>query len=387
MKAEPFLMIPGPTPVPQSILEVLARPPIGHRSNDFKAVLKSVYADMQWIFQTKQPVFVYTASGTGAMEAALMNTVNPGEDVLVLSCGVFSHRWSEIARELGFNVHLQEVHAGQHNNPEDLELLLKSPGTPKFKAVCLIHSETSTGVLNPVEQLAQVIRNNSDALVIVDTVTSLGAAPFYFDQWGIDVAVSGSQKGFMLPPGLAFLAASERAMTAHKNTAAPGYYFNFSKYAKAVEGDTTPYTPAVSLGRGLEKALELMKAEGLEGIFDRHRLNRKMTREAVKAMGLALFVQNDDYASPAVTSILPPEGISVDDIRAGMRNDFSTTIANGQKELTGKIFRIGHLGAIFPRDVLMVIASLEVVLHRLGYDKTPLGTGVAAAQEALIQHG
>ncbi len=387
MKPDPMLMIPGPTPVPQAVLEVLARPPIGHRSSDFKAVLDSVYADLQWVFCTQQPVFLYTASGTGAMEAALVNVLNPGDAVLVLSCGVFSQRWSEIGKAVGLTVHLQAVPAGQAHDADALVSFLTSDAGKAVKAVCLIHNETSTAVLNPVEALARLIREHSDALVIVDTVTGLGATAFEFDAWGIDLAVSGSQKGFMLPPGLAFLAVSERAMSAHAQVRNPGYYFNFSKQAKSLPLGQTPYTPAVTLIRGLGKALELMKTETLDGIFKRHTLNQTMVRQAALGMRLDLFVPDEAIASPSVTAILPPDGVSVDAIRAGLREQFSITIANGQKDLMGKIFRIGHLGAIYPRDILATIAALETVCHQAGYNKTPLGSAVKAAQEVLAQHG
>lgn len=387
MKPDPMLMIPGPTPVPALVMEAMSRPSIGHRSNEFKSIMKEVYANLQWIFQTQRPVFLFTASGTGAMEASLINILNPGDEILVLSCGVFSQRWAEIANSLGFKAHVQEAPAGKSHDPAALESFLKSPEGKAIKAVYLIHNETSTGVINPVEQLSQIIRSHSDALVVVDTITGLGAAPLEFDTWGIDIAVSGSQKGFMLPPGLSFLAASDRAMTMHQQCKAPGYYFNFSKNEKGIEAGQTPYTPAVSLSRGLHQALELMKAEGLDGIFARHRLNQTMVRHAMTAMGLALFVPDEAIASPSVTSVIPPDGVSVDAIRAGMREQFNITIANGQKELQGKIFRIGHLGAIFPRDMLTTLSALETVCHKLGYHKTPLGTAVAAAQEVLINHG
>ncbi len=384
MKSDLALMIPGPTPVPEAILEALSRPPIGHRSNEFKVVLQEVYAGLQWIFRTQRPVFLYTASGTGAMEASLINVLNHGDEVLVLSCGVFSHRWAEIAQELGLQVHLIEVPPGQSNTPEALETFLKGPQGQQIKAVCMIHNETSTGVLNPIQALAQTVKKHSDALVIVDTVTSLGATNFEFDAWGIDIAVSGSQKGFMIPPGLSFLAASEKAMAQHQQCAAPGHYFNFSKYEKVVEKGQTPYTPAVNLTFGMQKSLALLQEEGLEGIFQRHLKNQQMVRQAVKSMGLSLFVESDTLASPSVTSVLPPDGISVDAIRAGIKEQFNIVIANGQKNLTGKIFRIGHLGAIFPRDILTVVSCLEVVCHQLGYQKTPLGTAVAGAQGELL---
>ena len=384
MKPEVMLMIPGPTPVPQDVLEVLARPPIGHRSEAFKAVLKDVFLQLQWAFCTQQPVFLYSASGTGAMEAALVNTLNSGDAILVLACGVFSMRWAEIAKTLGYKVHLQEAPAGQGHDVHALEAFLKSQEGQAIKAVCLIHNETSTSVMNPVQHLAQVIQAHSNALIIVDTVTSLGATPFEFDNWGIDIAVSGSQKGFMLPPGLSFLAVSQKAMAAHQQTCAPGYYFNFNKQLKSLQAASTPYTPALGLIRGLQEALNLMQADGLEAIFERHALNRAMVRNAIRAMGLELFVADEAWASPSVTAILPPDGISVNAIRARMRETFNITLANGQKELEGKIFRIGHLGAIFPRDILTVIASLEAVLHQLGYQGASLGKGIAGAQAVLI---
>ena len=387
MKSDTLLMIPGPTPVPQAILEVLARPPIGHRSEGFKKILNDVYTGLQWVFQTKQPVLLYTASGTGAMEAALVNVLNAGDTVLVLDCGVFSHRWAEIAKTLGLTVQLLSVPPGEPNLPETLAQTLNGPEGKNIKAVCLIHSETSTGVMNPIQELTRVVREHSEALVIVDTVTSLGATEFKFDDWGVDIAVSGSQKGFMLPPGLAFLAVSERAMAAHKQCATPGYYFNFSKYEKSQSTLQTPYTPAITLTCGLQKALSLLQEEGLEGVFARHALNRKMARESMLALGLPLLVKDDQYASPATTAVYPGEGASVDAVRAAMRERFSITIANGQKDLAGKIFRIGHLGAIFPRDMLTVISCLETVYHQHGFTQAQPGVATGKAQEVLNRHG
>jgi aspartate aminotransferase-like enzyme len=388
VQPNPMLMIPGPTPVPEAVLEVLARPPIGHRSPEFKAVLQSVYAALPPLFGTKRPVYVYTASGTGAMEAALVNTVPAGGAILVLSCGVFSQRWAEIANTLGLTVHVQTVPAGHAHDLTQLEAFLKGPDARNVQAVCCIHNETSTGVMNPVAEIARIVRAYSDALVIVDTVTSLGAVAFEMDAWGVDVAVSGSQKGFMLPPGLAFLACSERALARHQQVSAPGYYFNFTHAEKNTAAGQTPWTPALGLIRGLEKALELMHAEGVQAIEARHRLNQQMIRQAATAMGLSLFVPDEQIASPAITAILPPEGISVDDIRAGIKRDFAITLANGQKDLTGKIFRVGHLGAIFPRDMLTVVSALEATLARLGYTGCQAGAGSAAAQQVWRQaHG
>ena len=383
MKPDTMLMIPGPTPVPQAVLSALALPPIGHRSADFKRLLQNIQPKLQWLFQTKRPVYVYAASGTGAMEAALQNTVNPQEDILVLACGVFSHRWADIGKALGLNVHLQLAPDGEASNLDELTHFLNSPDGKKIKAVCLIHNETSTAVMNPLKSLCEAIRSNApDALIIVDTVTSLGAVNFEFDNWDIDIAVSGSQKGFMLPPGLAFIAVSERALAQHKAVKNPGYYFNFSKYEKGTLENQTPYTPAITLYQGLDVALNLMQAETLEGIFKRHELNTQMTRAAIKAINLPLMVKDDTFASRAVTAVRP-DNLDAEEFRKRLRDQFSITVAGGQKDLKGRIFRIGHLGAIYPRDILTTVSSIEVILKQLNHS-FELGSGVKAAQEVLL---
>ncbi|MCA9798600.1 MAG: alanine--glyoxylate aminotransferase family protein [Cyanobacteria bacterium HKST-UBA04] len=382
VKPSPMLMIPGPTPVPQEVLSELAYPPMGHRSGAFKDIMLAIQPKLQWLFQTQQPVFTYAASATGAMEAALVNTVNPGQTVLVLACGVFSQRWADIAKRLGIEVIEQAVEYGQPNSLSDLDAILSGPDADRIKAVCLIHNETSTGVINPVEAMARLIRQKTpDALIIIDTVTGLGAAPFDFDGWDIDVAVSGSQKGFMLPPGLAFLAVSQRAMQRHAQVANPGFYFNFTDNAKSVGQGQTPWTSATTLCRGLLKSLELMEDDGLDVLHDRHRLNRQITRAAIQAMGLSFLVTDEAAASPSVTSVLKPDGIEVADLRGILSNEFGLTIAAGQKHLKDGIFRIGHLGAIFPRDVFTAISAIEAVLHRLDYNRAPLGAGITAAQQ------
>jgi aspartate aminotransferase-like enzyme len=313
------------------------------------------------------------------MEAALCNTVNPGEKILVLVNGVFSQRWAEIAKTLGIVAETLDIAAGEAHTPAMLKEYLQANQSTDYKAILLTHSETSTGVLNPVKELTAIARaSHPEALVIADTITSLGAAEFDLDGWDIDIAVSGSQKGFMLPPGLSFLALSDRAWQAHQNCKNPGYYFNFTRYQKSQLENTTPYTPATHLILGLDIALQLMMDEGLDNLVKRHSRNRAMVRAGVKALGLVLFVKNDQYASPSVTSFLPPEGLSVDAVRAGLKKRFGIIIADGQKELKGKIMRIGHLGHVSEREVLATLAALEAVLNELGYS-VPAGTAIAAA--------
>lgn len=390
MKKAELLMIPGPTPLPEPVREVLNRPAVGHRSAEFKEVLRRVFPNLSWAFQTQRPVFLYTASGTGAMEAAVSNVCNAGDRVLVLVNGVFSQRWAEIAKAFGLHVEVLSVPPGEAHTTGILREVLESNQASPFKAVFLNHSETSTGVLSPVRELTAVIRQVSpDSLVVVDAITSLGATEFDFDGWDLDIAVSGSQKGFMLPPGLSFLACSERAMQAHQQCQNPGYYFNFTRYLKSQREDTTPYTPGTHLILGLDVALALMKEEGLPEIANRHRCLQRMTRAGIRALGLDLFVSNDAMASPSVTSFLPPEGVTVDAVRSGLKKRFGIVIADGQKELKGKLMRIGHLGHVSERDVLTTLAALESVLLELGVPVQP-GMAVAAAeqirQEREISH-
>jgi aspartate aminotransferase-like enzyme len=378
------LMIPGPTPLPDTVRAAMGLPGIGHRSPEFKAVLANVFPRLKQVFKTQSAdVLMYTASGTGAVEAAMVNTLNVGDTVLIVSCGVFSDRWGAMAKSLGFNVQELKAPAGEANTVESLAAALAADTTKQIKAVSLIHSETSTGVLNPIKEMVALIRQHG-ALSIVDSVTGLTAAPFEFDEWGIDLAISGSQKGFMIPPGLSFLAVGPRAWEAHKQCQNPGFYFNFTRNKKAQDQDTTAYTPATHLILALDAALDIMMEEGMEAMNARHAQLQTMVRAGVSALGLKPFVQDVAQASPSVSSVLPPAGISVDAIRKGLKKDYLITVADGQAELKGKIFRIGHLGFVSQRDVLMTLAALEGTLLKLGMDVTP-GAAVAAAQRAAAK--
>jgi aspartate aminotransferase-like enzyme len=363
----PFLMIPGPTPLPDAVREVMGRPGVGHRSPEFKEIMGRVLPGLQGVFQTKHDVILYTASATGAIEAALSNTLNPGETLLVLSCGIFSARWADMAKSLGIEVQEISVPMGQANTLESLQAALEADTEKKIAAVIFVHSETSTGALNDVKAFAEAISAHG-ALCMVDTVTGLTADAFKFDDWGIDLAISGSQKGFMMHPGLSFLAIGPRALERHKtHVKHPGFYFNFTRNIKAQKENTTAYTPATHLIMALEKSLEMMQAEGLEAMNARHLKLRNMVRDGVRAMGLRLLVEDDAQASPAVTAVLPPEGIEAPAIRKILKEQFHITVADGQGVLKGKIFRIGHLGYVSERDVYMVLACLQKSLSALGY--------------------
>lgn len=376
-----FLMIPGPTPVPESVLLAMAKHPIGHRSGEFSAILKEVYADLKWLFQTKNEVFIFAASGTGAMEAALSNLVNQGDKVLSLIIGNFGARWTKIAASRGAVVEKLEVELGQVINPEALRAKLALDTKKEIKLVTLTHSETSTGAKNDIKTLCKIIKDHG-AISVVDGVTSVGAMEVKMDDWGIDVLVSGSQKGFMIPPGLAFLAASKRAFEMHEKCLYPSFYFDWSAHKKAVLEDTTPWTPAVNLVFALHEALKIMKKEGLENIYSRHKKIALTLRKAVKAIGLELFVKDDENASFAITSILPPKGVSVPDIRNGFKKDFDIVVANGQNTLKDKIFRMGTLGFVSERDLITAVGSLEAVLVKAGY-KYEVGAGVKAVLESI----
>ena len=381
MKDKTFLMIPGPTPVPESVMLEIAKHPIGHRSSEFSSILKDVYENLKYVFQTKNDVFMFTSSGTGAMCAALENLVNEGDNVLCLSLGNFGNRWAKIAESRGAVVEKIEVEAGGVIEPEVLRKRLGEDKDKKIKLVTLTHSETSTGAANDVKTLCSIIREHG-ALSVVDGVTSVCAMPVKPDEWGIDVLVSGSQKGFMIPPGLAFLTANERAWKVYENCKHPSFYFNWGAHKKAVDGDTTPFTPAVNLIVGLNQALKMIKEEGIENMNARHKRHAMALRRALRAINLELLVKEDKNASWSITSILPPEGISVPDIRAGMKKDFDIVVANGQNQLKDKIFRMGTLGFVSDRDLIMAVGSLEAVLHKLGH-KFELGAGVRTVIQAL----
>lgn len=383
MKDKLFLMIPGPTPVPESVLQAMSKHPIGHRSSEFSKILKEVYSDLKWFFQTENDVFLFTASGTGAMDAALSNILNPGDKVLSLVMGNFGERWSKIAKSRGAEVENLDAEWGQAINPEAVRARLAADINKEIKVVTVTHNETSTGVLNDLKTICEIIREHG-ALSVVDGVTSVGAVPVKPDEWGIDILVSGSQKGFMIPAGLSFLSCSDRAFAAYKECQYPSFYFDFGAHKKAVAEDTTPYTPNINMVFALHKAFEMLKAEGLESIYARHEKITKGIRTAVKALGLDLLVEDDTIASRAITSILPPEGVTVPDIRSTLTKDYDIVVANGQGKFKDKIFRIGHLGFVSKRDAITAIGALEGTLLKLGHKFEP-GSGLCALLKVFAE--
>mgnify|MGYP005764902917 CR=1 FL=1 len=381
MKDKTFLMIPGPTPVPESVLLEIAKHPIGHRSSEFSSILEEVYTNLKYVFQTENDVFMFTSSGTGAMCAALENLINEGDKVLSLVIGNFGNRWAKIAESRGAKVEKIEVEAGEVINPEVLKKRLCEDTDKEIKIVTLTHSETSTGAANDIKTLCSIIKEHG-ALSVVDGVTSVCAMPCKPDEWGIDVLVSGSQKGFMIPPGLAFLTANEKAWKVYEQCKHPSFYFDWAAHRKSVRANSTPFTPAVNLIAGLNVALKMIKEEGIDNMNARHKRHAMALRHALKAINLKLLVELDENASHSITSILPPEGITVPDIRKALKEDYDIVVANGQNQLKDKIFRMGTLGFVCDRDLIASVGALEAVLYKLGH-KFNLGDGVKTLIEEL----
>jgi len=379
-----MLMIPGPTPVPEAALLAMAKHPMGHRSKEFDAIFAECTENLKWLHQTKSDVLSLTVSGTGAMEAGIINFLSAGDRVLVGTNGKFGERWAEVAEAYGLNVEIVKAEWGQALEPENFREKLEADTDKQIKAVIITHSETSTGVLNDLETINRHVKAHGEALIMVDAVTSLGAANVPMDAWGIDVIASGSQKAYMIPPGLGFVAVGPKAWEAYKTAKLPRYYLDLGKYRKHAAKNTTPFTPPVNMFFALQVTLQMMKAEGLENVFARHKRLMMTTRAAVQALGLPLFAA-DGCASPAITSVMPPAEVDAQKIRTLMRKRFDIALADGQDHLKGKIFRIGHLGFVCDRDILAAISSLEVVLREMGYEGFTPGAGVAAATKLLAE--
>ncbi|WP_421654941.1 pyridoxal-phosphate-dependent aminotransferase family protein [Leptothermofonsia sp. ETS-13] len=378
-----MLMIPGPTPVPEQVLLAMAKHPIGHRSGDFSKIMEEVTQNLKWLHQTQNDVLILTASGTGAMEAGIINFLSPGDRVLVGTNGKFGDRWAQVCKAYGVQTEVISAEWGQALDPEQFRSRLEADKEKTIKAVIMTHSETSTGVLNDLETINRYVKAHGEALMIVDTVTSLGAYNIPVDEWGLDVVASGSQKGYMIPPGLGFVVVSPKAWKAYETAKLPRFYLDLGKYKKDAAKNTTPFTPPVNLFFALQAALQMMKAEGLENIFARHIRLTQATRAAIKAIGLPLFAA-DNAASTAITAVAPDK-VDAEQVRAVMKKRFDIALAGGQDHLKGKIFRIGHLGFVSDRDILSAISALEVTLQELGYENFTPGAGITAAARVIAR--
>lgn len=373
-----YLLTPGPTPLPPQVCEALAGPIIHHRTPQFQAVLKEVTEGLKYVFQTKNDVFMLTSSGTGGMEAAVANLLSPGDIAITIQGGKFGERWTDICKSYGANVEIIDVEWGSAVKPQEIERRLKA--NPKIKAVFATLCETSTGVTHDIKAIGRVVKD-WDAVLVVDAISGLGAIPLLTDAWSVDVCVSASQKGLMLPPGLSFISVSPKAWNKINQSKSPKYYFDLKEAKNAWDKTDTPFTPAISLIMALNESLKMIRGQGLENIFARHKKMAEATRQAIKALGLSLFAPT--AASDVVTAVKVPEGIDGEELVKTMRDTYGVTIAGGQAALKGKVFRIAHMGYIEEFDIIVGIACLEKVLFQMGY-KVNLGQGLKAAQEVFL---
>jgi aspartate aminotransferase-like enzyme len=373
-----YLMAPGPTPIPVEALLAMSKPILHHRAPEYEQIFSEVRQGLKYLFQTSTEVLVFASSGTGAMEGAVVNTLSPGDKALVVRGGKFGERWGEICQAFGVNFEAIDVEWGSPVDPGLIEAALKRD--PSIKAVFVTHSETSTGTLNDLKAIAEIVSKTA-ALLIADVVTSIGVTDVPVDAWKIDVAAGGSQKGLMLPPGLAFCTVSEKAWGMVAQSRLPKFYFNFAGEKKNIEKNQNAWTPAVSLLMALRETLALIKEEGLENVFARHDRLARATRAGATALGLELYSQ---APTPAVTAIKAPSGIDGGAIVKTLRTKHGITIAGGQSQLKGKIFRISHMGYADTYDIVTAISALEITLAGLGYP-VELGKGVKAAEIILME--
>jgi len=372
-----FLMTPGPTQIPSEVLLASAQPIIHHRTGAYSDLFARVNENLKYVYQTANDVISFAASGTGAMESAVVNTCSPGDKVLVASCGKFGERWRDLSQVYGLDYDYREYEWGTPVIPGDIEAALSAD--PAIKAVFVTHSETSTGVVNDMEAIGAVVAR-SDAVLVADSISGMGSAEIKTDDWGIDVVVAGSQKALMIPPGLAFVSISSKAWSLVTKSTLPKYYFDWTKARKALaqEKPTTAFTPPVSLVVGLDTSLGMIRAEGLENLFRRHIVLGRAARAAIKGMGLELFSPDDDSCS-SVTAVKVPEGIDDGKLRTLTRDKYGVQFAGGQGPVKGKIFRIGHCGYYNYTDIIVAISALELALKEMGHP-VELGLGLSKAE-------
>jgi len=371
-----YLALPGPTPVAPEVLQQMSVPMFNHRGQQFAQVFSKLTENCRVLFQTNNPIYILTASGTGAMEAAVVNTLSPGDDVLSLQNGAFGQRFGDIARCYGANVTTLEGEWGQGLPLEQVQAALKAK---TYKAILVIHCETSTGVLNKVQEVAKLRDQFSpETLILVDGISSLGATQLPVDQWNLDVVITGSQKVLAAPPGLAMISMSKKALIAMETAKMPRYYWDLRKYQEFMTKGQTPFTPAISQIVAMKEASQRFVDEGIEKAIQRHNKLMRMTRAGVQALGLGLVCSDQD-AAPTVTSIYSPQGIKVAELREHLRVNQGLITAEGQGKYVGTVFRIGHLGITDEGAILSYLGLLEQGLKELELSKMPLGSAVAAA--------
>jgi serine---pyruvate transaminase len=376
-----YLMTPGPTPVPEKVMLTMAAPIIHHRTPDFSAAFRAAIDNLKYVFQTEGDVLLFACSGTGVMESAIVNCFSAGDTVIVCRNGKFGDRQKQIAETYGLNVVDLAYEWTEVVKPADVAAALEA--NPQARGVIVTQSETSSGVLNDVKAIGEIVKPLDDVVLIVDSITGIGAVECKTDEWGLDVVMTGSQKGLMLPPGLAACTVSVKAWKAYERSTLPKYYFDWMKYHKNVAKDTTPFTPAVTLVLGLNESLKMMTEEGLDNVIARHSMLAEATRQGVQALGMTLFAPPEGRGS-AVTPVWVPEGVDGKAIVKIMKDKYGVTIAGGQDDYAGRIFRIGHLGYFGQFDIITTLAALEMTLAELGY-QFERGAGIRAAETVFME--
>src|SRR6266705_3724716 len=372
------LRIPGPTPLPERVVRSMNRPMIDHRGPEFAAILAEITAGATRVFKTKNDLLLLTSSGTGGLESAVANLVSPGDEVVAALCGNFGERFAALAAAYGADVVRLEFEWGQPVDAGDLEVILQRH--PKAQVVLLTHNETSTGLTNPLRELAQTARS-AERVVVVDGVSSISSIVIETDAWGVDVAVSGSQKGWMAPPGIALVSVSDRAWELQAKARSPRFYFDWKEAKVWAEKGMTPFTPAVGVVFALQEGLHMIEEEGLFAVYERHERLARGTQAGLQALGFQLYAQ-EGYRSNTVTSALPPAGLDVAALRTALNDRYGVVIAGGQAKMAGKMIRVGHLGAVAAGDVVQVVWAIEQALEEL--DIAPAdGRGVAAVTNSL----
>ncbi|MDF2547404.1 MAG: class aminotransferase [Anaerosolibacter sp.] len=384
MERRQYLQIPGPTNVPDRILRSLSKPLINHRGPEFELLVEQCIAGLKKVFRTQNDVLIFPSSGSGTLESAIVNLLSPGDTMVAVSQGLFSERMAAIGEKFGINVLRINKAWGEAANVDEIEALLSQDTEKKIKAVCLPQNETTSAITNDIEGIAKMMKKSEHpALLVVDAISSLACLPLETDEWGIDVVITASQKGLMLPPGLGIVSLNDRAWLQAEQSKMPKWYWDYNAVREKMKGGQFPYTPATTLLFGLKEALDILAEEGIEKVWERHELMGKAVRNAVHAMGLTLFAE-EAYASDTVTSISMPEDIQYKELASMLNKDYGVVIGGGLQQLQGKIFRIGHLGAVHQLDVYAVMGAVEMTLYRLGYN-VELGTAAKAVAKTFLK--
>ncbi|HNR03230.1 MAG TPA: alanine--glyoxylate aminotransferase family protein [Bacillota bacterium] len=383
MERRTYLQIPGPTNIPDRILRSLSQPLINHRGPEFGELLTKCVEGLKKVYKTKNDILIFPSSGSGVIESAIVNLFSPGDTILTASIGVFSERAATIAEKFGLNVIRITKEWGESVKPEDVKKVLEEDTDKKIKGVFVPHNETTAAVASDIKGISEVIKEiNHPAVLIIDAVSSLACLPIETDDWAIDIVLTGSQKGLMLPPGMGIVSISPKAWELVEKSTLPKWYWSYKAVKERMEIKEFPYTPATTLLFGLSEALDIIEEEGLENVIARHELLATAVREAAKAMGLSIFTE-EGYESNSVTAIIMPEGISYKDLAGILKTKFGVVVGGGLQKLKGKILRIGHLGSIHKADIYAIMCAVEAALFELGY-KVELGSAARAVSKVFL---